>query len=282
MKETLLFYSNKGNVTDKSLKEALKLLITSGADILYIHTALNFGIPNNEIRKKELLDILLDLLMGFNVNTIIFPAYTFSFCNGVNFNVKESRTPMGLLNDYARLKEYAIRSVDPLMSNVLIGGNKEFVTKIGKCSVGEDSTFDLLHKSGLNVKFLFFGPRPGDCFTYMHYIEERENVPYRYNRTFTGEIINGDNKYEESYELFVRFSNVKPGLGSYAYETILLERMIARKQKIGDSSITLIDEKGAYETYQELIRKYPNFFLDEPFEDAAKTTLFEVKNMVAL
>jgi aminoglycoside 3-N-acetyltransferase len=281
MIETVLFNSKKGRVTNVDFFNALCSIGAGDTDVLYIHTALNFGIPGS-LRKKELLDSLYDTLKELGVATIILPTYTFSFCNGVDFNLQDSKTPMGLLNDFIRQKEEAIRSVDPLMSNVLVGKHTEFVTNIEKCSVGRNSTFDLLHKTNLKVKFLFLGPRIGDCFTFMHYIEERENVPYRYRRMFSGKITDGATSYEDSFELFVRYGNVHPGPGSYIYENILLERQIAKKIKIGDSAITILDEKPAFACYVDLLKLSPSFYISEPFDDKSKTTDFEIKNMVAL
>ncbi|MCX6304762.1 MAG: AAC(3) family N-acetyltransferase [Bacteroidetes bacterium] len=281
MKETILFNSKTGKVSNIDFFNALLSIDADKADVLYIHTALNFGVPGG-LMKKELLESIYATLKDLGVSTLIFPAYTFSFCNGNGFNLQTSKTPMGLLNDFVRQKDEAVRSVDPLMSNVLIGKHTNFVTKIGKCSVGKNSTFDLLHNTDLKVKFLFLGPKIGDCFTFMHYIEENEEVPYRYKRMFTGEITDGAKTYIDSYELFVRYSNVNPGTGSYIYENILLEKGIARKHKIGDSAITILDEQPAYACYVDLLKLSPSFYISEPFDASSKTTKFEVKNMVAL
>lgn len=282
MKEVLLFAGTKEAVTNINLLSALQTIGAQDADILYIHTALNFGIPNISIPKKKLLNEILETIRNLNVSTLIFPTYTFSFCNGLSFNVQESKTPMGLLNEFARLQDDAIRSCDPLMSNVLIGEHKEFVTNIGKNSIGDNSTFDLLHRTSLKVKSLFLGPSIGDCYTYMHFIEERVNAPYRYKRNFTGLITNNGHTHEDTYELFVRYGNVLPGTGSYIYENILLERGEAKRVRLGNGIITITDENSSYNTYVELISRYPNFFLKEPFDEKGKTEEFNVKNMIAL
>lgn len=282
MKEVLLFSGTKEDVTNINLLNALKTIGAEDTDVLYIHTALNFGIPNVSIPKKKLLTEILETIRNLHVSTLIFPTYTFSFCNGLSFNVQESKTPMGLLNEFVRLQEDAIRSCDPLMSNVLIGKHNEFVTNIGKNSIGDNSTFDLLHKTALKVKSLFLGPSIGDCYTYMHFIEERVNVPYRYKRNFTGLITNNGHTHEDTYELYIRYSNVFPGTGSYIYENILLERGEAKQVKLGNGIITITDEKSSYNTYVELISRYPNFFLKEPFDEKGKTEEFNVKNMIAL
>jgi aminoglycoside 3-N-acetyltransferase len=168
------------------------------------------------------------------------------------------------------------------MSNALFGQHTEFITEIGKNSCGKDSTFDLLHKTKLNVKFLFFGTRIGDCFTFMHYIEDALKAPYRYARPFTGKITNNGETYSDTYNLCVRYSNVFPGTGSYIYENILLERNIAKQTKLGDNQITIVPEQAAFAIYQDIIQSYPCFFITEPFDEAGKTTEFNVNNMVAL
>jgi exosome complex RNA-binding protein Rrp42 (RNase PH superfamily) len=116
----------------------------------------------------------------------------------------------------------------------------------------------------------------------MHYIENELTVPYRYARPFTGKITNNGEFYTDTYYLPVRYSNVTPGSGSYIYENIMLERGIAQQKSIGDSNITIVSERAAFVLYQDIIQSYPCFFISEPFNEADKTTAFNVTNMVAL
>jgi aminoglycoside 3-N-acetyltransferase len=282
MQKQILFRNGSELISNIDILNTLKVLEVDQTDVLYVHTALNFGVPNREIKKQVLLELLFEILLKLDISTLIFPTYTFSFCNGDPFSVQDSKTPMGLLNEYIRNQPGVLRSRDPLMSNALVGTHREFVENIGKFSVGDNSTFDLLHKTNLKVKFLFFGPKIGDCFTHMHYIENEQNVPYRYNRSFSGLIKDGETEYTDTYELFVRYSNVFPNEGSYIYGNILTERGICKKAKIGASAVSVLEEKPAYETYVELLKLSPNFYIKEIFEVDENTTMFSAKNMVAL
>ena len=282
MKKEVLFYNNKLSLTNLDLLKCLESIKADQCDILYIHTALNFGIPNKEIKKNDLLQIIFDTILELGVSTIIFPTYTFSFCNGEDFNINESKTSMGLLNEHVRKLPNSIRSKDPLMSNVLYGKHSEFVKNIGKNSVGLDSTFDLLHKTKLKVKFLFLGPKIGDCFTHMHYIESEQNVPYRYDKKFTGNIINGEDSYTDTYSLFVRYNNVFPNCGSYIYENIMIEKRVALRENFGNGSITIVESQEAYSYYMDLLKISPNFYIKEIFDQNNSDKTFNVKNMVAL
>ena len=281
MQEKILFKDKLGTlINNKQIVDMLYSIGANKCDVLYVHTALNFGLP--VLKKKELLEELYQIFINLSVSTLIFPTYTFSFPNNQDYDVQNSKTSMGLFNEYFRNQNDVIRSTDPLMSNALKGTHVEFVNNIGKNSCGKDSTFDLLHQTELNVKFLFFGARPGDCFTYMHYIEDYLNVPYRYSREFTGKIINNEKTYTDTYYLPIRYSNVFPGYGSYIYENIMEERGISKKIKIGDSQITIIPEQSAFTLYHDLVQSYPCFFISSPFNEKEKTKDFNVENMVAL
>ncbi len=277
-----LFYTKEKNpVSDEDLFRALDRLEAWDTEYLYIHTGLTFGLPDPSIKKMELLDGILNTLMQLGVKNICFPTFTFSFCNGQTYDHYNSKSKMGAINEYARIQPGAVRSVDPLMSSVLIGQDLDLVQNISKDSIGKGSTFDKLHAKK-NVKFLFLGTKVGDCFTYMHYIEKMLNVDYRYDRRFQGEIIEGEKKYTDSFELFVRYKNIYAGKGSYTYEDLMFANSISQRETLGDSTITILDEKPAYDFYVDLITKDPYFFLDREKSKFDFDKTFEVKDMVAL
>jgi len=276
-----LFKSDSnGWVTNQDILESLKLIEAQNSKILYIHTGLSFGTPNPGLQKNEILQIILDTILELKVPTICVPTFTFSFCNGLDFDLNLSKSKMGALNEYIRKLPGSIRSVDPLMSIALIGEDKDLAEGIGHESLGKDSTFYKLHFRD-NVRFLFLGARAGDCFTYMHCIEKILNVNYRYDREFKGKIIIGDKSYQDTFTLFVRYRNIFPGRGSYLYEDILCKRGVAKKRQLGNGFITTLDEPSAFKVYKELIDQDRYFFIDPgSIHDYDKT--FEVHDMVAL
>jgi aminoglycoside 3-N-acetyltransferase len=282
MKEINLFKSADGRwLTNAEILRLLEKIGAPDCKILYAHTELSFGLPNPEFGKNDLLQFLFEILSELNIPSLCLPTYTFSFCNKEDYDVQNSRTKMGILNEYIRKQKDAIRSIDPLMSVVLVGADKDLVENLGHYSIGKGSTFDRIHnKEG--VKFLFFGARAGACFTYMHYMEERAKVPYRYNREFTGKIIDGGRVYEDTYTLFVRYRNVKAGDGSFKYEDLLFRRGLLKKVACGNSFISCMAEPDAFEVYNELLRREPDYFLEKPFSPDEKDTEFIVHNMVAL
>jgi aminoglycoside 3-N-acetyltransferase len=280
MKDISLFQLRDGSCVTKShLLSLLEKVKAHDAKVLYMHTGLTFGPPNPGLGRQELLGHLYDVVASLAVPTLLVPAFTFSFCNGESYSVQTSRSKMGALNEYIRKLPCAIRSLDPLMSSVLIGEDRDLVQNVGKHSIGAESTFDRLHHRGAAVKFLFVGTTVSECFTYTHYVEERLAVPYRYNRDFTGGITDGDRTWEDTYLLFVRYKGVVP-TSSGRLEDELLLRGLLRSVGCGASSISCVDEPDAYETMCGHLRENVSCYLD--YDPGDRNTEFSVANMVAL
>lgn len=281
MHEIKLFRTKNGTwITNQDLLRTLEKVDAHKCSILCMHSELSFGIPNPDLRREELLRTVYEIIQELNIETLCVPTFTFSFCNGEDYDILNSRSKMGALNEYIRKLPTAKRSRDPLLSFAITGGNADLVDKIGRFSIGLQSTFDLLHHKK-DVKFLFFGARLYKCFTYIHYVEERNAVPYRYNRNFTGTIVDGYHKREETYTLFVRYNNVIP-TSEDKFEKYLMDHNLMKKKVCGDATIASIDESTAYEAISSKIKEDINYFLAQPYPQNNLDKSFIAKNMVAL
>lgn len=283
METKKLFQDHNGKwLTNLDLLNVLKEIEADQCDTLFIHTSLSFGTPNPELRKKELLNELLNIIKELNVRNVCMPTYTFSFCNGKSYNPATSVSRMGALNEFFRKQEGVVRSVDPLMSVAMMGEDKELVLHIGHSSCGNNSTYDILrHRDG--VKFLFLGAKIGDCFTYMHYLEWLYGVDYRYERKFRGEVIIGGVPAVEEYDLYCRYDGVIPNNNSFVYEQGMYEKGEALIREFGDSTISIVEQNTASKAYLQCLRKDPYYFVD--FRDGVfiKDKTFIVKGeMVAM
>ena len=283
MNEVNLFLAKDGKwVTNKSMIETLLSLGADKCDILYIHTSLSFGTPNPDLKKKAMLGELLNVIKELGVKTVCMPTFTFSFCNGLDYNPATSASRMGVLNEFFRKQEGVIRSADPLMSVALLGEDKDLVTGVGHVSCGENSTFDKLRHRD-NVKFLFLGPKIGDCLTYMHYMEWLYSVDYRYNRIFRGNVTIGDKTSVEEYALFVRYKSVVPNTASYDYEQKMYDNGTAFVAKCGDGTISIVDEKDASVEYKKCLDENPYYFVDFENDVFVKDKTFKLDHeMVAM
>lgn len=279
MNDTNLFFAPDGHwITRSQFISALEQVRATDARILYIHTGMTFGAPNPALVRQELLSCLFDVLRSLRIPTLCFPTFTFSFCNGEEYCVQTSRSRMGALNEYVRKLPDAIRSVDPLMSSALIGEDADLVQNLGKNSIGENSTFDKLHRRA-GVKFLFFGTTVSECFTYTHYVEERLRSSYRYDRRFSGRISDGGRTWEDEYTLFVRYQGAVPNTNGML-EADLLRRGMLRKTHCGGSSIACVSEADGYEAIDSHLRHHPNCYV--VWNPDERNTHFVAHKMVAL
>jgi aminoglycoside 3-N-acetyltransferase len=279
MKETTLFRSHD-KVTNSDLLRCLESVGAGDCRLLYVHSEMSFGKPNPELGKTGLLQAVLDTLLELGVPTLCVPTFTFSFCNGVGYDVKQSRSKMGVFNEYIRRLPQAERSTDPLMSSAAVGEDKSVVRNVGHHSIGEGCTFDKMH-AAKNARFLFLGVGAAKCFTYTHFVEERVRVPYRYDREFTGTITDGERQYEDTYTLFVRYNGVQPETTT-KFEDYLVKAGLMKKVACGDNFVSSIAEPVAYETIAGKIREDANYFLAAPYPPDRKDTHFEAHDMVAL
>jgi len=186
---------------------------------------------------------------------------------------------MGALNEYIRKLPEAVRSVDPLMSAVVVGKDIGLVQNLGKNSIGKNSTFDKLHRWGAGVKFLVFGTTVRECFTYTHYVEERLQAPYRYDRAFSGKISDSGGTWEDTYTLFVRYEGVVPA-DDGKLENDLMRRGFLRKEACGNASISCVAEPEAYQTIVEHLSE--NMYAYIASDPRDRNTEFFARNMVAL
>lgn len=278
---TNLFKTEDGNwISDVQIRESLMDMGAHDCDVLYIHSALNFGLPNMEIKNGQLLKCLIDTIELLNVPTVVMPTFTFSFCNGKSYDPLTSKSRMGALNEFFRKQDGVIRSNDPLMSVALKGKDTYLATNVGTHSISDGSTFDMIHhKSG--VKFLFIGPRIGDCLTYMHYLEWLFDVDYRYIRHFIGEIIDNGTSKTIDQDLFVRYNGVFANDASYKYEDWMVEEKAAKRIKLGNGFLSIVGEKDATNYYKKCLEIDPHYFIE--IKNNIKDKTFKLNNeMVAL
>lgn len=243
----------------------MKEVKADDCDALLIHTDLSFGLPTRELKRKELVEVLYDAICELGVKTLIFPTFTFSYGNHEDFDVKNTKCKMGMLNEYVRKMPESVRSRDPLMSVCVIGENKELAKVSGNKSLGEGSFFDRFHHTK-NTRIMFFGAQLSQCHTQMHYVEEKLRVPYRYDMKFEGNIIDENGvSTPDAHILYVKYRDVLPCVPP-SFEQELIDEGLFLKKKVGNSSIACFTEQAAYDKEVEWLTRDVNCFLAEPYD----------------
>lgn len=262
----VLFIDQSGrSYNAEDVYSALKEVGANECEALFIHSDIMFGKTAPGFNRKEYLNILYDIFCDLKIKYLIAPTFTYSFCNHEDYDVKKSRTSMGAFNEYIRKKDGRYRTLDPLLSISVPDELKGRFQDINEHSLGEKSCFDIIHQMD-SVKFLFFGARLGNCFTYVHYVEKMLDVPYRFDMPFSGKIIDEyGNVYDKTQYMHTACYGVKPA-DYYYFEDYLESKGFLEKRPLGDKTIACISEKDAYREIVSKLQEDINYFLEVPFK----------------
>jgi len=136
--------------------------------------------------------------------TLIMPTFTYSFSENVIYDIKNSPSKVGLITEVFRGMPGVIRSPDPIFSIASYGRDSNQYTSFDPYyCFGDDSSFSLIHKN--NCWIIGIGCTLERGGTFLHYVEKKMKVDYRYEKIFSGvrKLYNGKSqKHEISY--FVR------------------------------------------------------------------------------
>ena len=161
-----------------------------------------------QLTPKIIYDSLLDAI-GID-GTLVLPLYNFDFPKTGFFDINNTPSQMGVLTELGRLSPDSVRTGHPIYSFSVVGKHKYLFKDIDNISgYGKDSPFALIKE--LNGKIAIIGLTDQDSMTSYHFVEESNNVNYRYFKDFSGVYFNfkGEKK-KKTYKLFVR--NIEKGV----------------------------------------------------------------------
>lgn len=262
MDKPLFIYNHKNNGHKKigkgDFKTILKSLGINDDDVIFVHSDVSVFGKLATFDRVFILDSFVEALQETIPNgTLILPTFTYSFCKGEKFSIKNSKSTVGALTEHFRKKEDVSRTKHPIFS-VSIWGNKNGFLDIGKDSFDKKSIFGKLHKK--NAKLLFLGASFQSC-TYMHYIEQMHGIPYRYIKSFKGKIVDNNEEYEGEYTFFVRYLDSNVDFDMEKTEKYLLNNGFMKKKQLGSGEILLIESKVLYKEGFKLLDKDIFYFL---------------------
>lgn len=136
--------------------------------------------------------------------TLVLPLYNFDFPKSKHFNFNTTPSQMGALTEIGRNDPQAIRTGHPIYSFSAIGKfANEFKGIDNKSGYGADSPFAKIKE--LDGKIAVIGLTDQNSMTTYHFVEEQNQVDYRYFKDFPGEYVDQQgNTTQRTYSLFVR------------------------------------------------------------------------------
>lgn len=191
----------------EELLRSLEAVLPAEPGIAVIHSSFPALLPPDGFAQWDALYPLAELAArGW---TVALPAFTFSFCGGKPFSLAESASETGIYADWllANMAE-AVRTPHPIYSFAAIGPR---AAEIAACpsttAFGDDSPFGLFEREGATVVMLGAG---WEYCTSFHRCEEKAGVPYRYQKSFDGQVDLGGGAVAGSATMFVRDLAIDP------------------------------------------------------------------------
>ena len=217
----------------QSIEEALKQIGLENGDTVLVHSDIT---PIMNIGKFDSWEDACKLLKSCIVNAIgdsgkfIVPTFNWDFCNGHNYSHDNTESKCGIFSNSVLFDSESVRSLHPIYSFAGYGkGIVNLFSDLSKSSFGEGSVFEKLYIQ--NAKILFINLNFGLC-TFIHFVEQRKKVSYRYLKKFTGIIEYNGKSYTDTYDFFVRdldIKTTKDGTG-YLYVSRLGEYLISERR----------------------------------------------------
>lgn len=256
-----LYAHNDTKIFDTDFLGALRALGISRGDTLFVHSDMMvFGrlVPEN---KNLLLPAFVNVLkeaVGAE-GTIVMPTFSYSYCKKKPFDVLRTPSTVGALTNFFRQMPEVVRSTHPLFSVAAWGRHKERMLCAGKDSFGQESSFAALRE--LSAKIVLLGVSFEAC-TFLHYIEQEHQVPYRFTKTFNGTFIDANGRaHEDSCTYFVRPLDENIDNDMTRIAPYLREKKLVRETTIGNGRLSVIGANDLYAATMHLLDTDPYYLL---------------------
>ena len=194
------------NIT-KQLSKSWKESGLRKGDLVLLHSDIKrtlYYYSNKKISLKP-EDIFLSLLDAIGEEgTILFPCFDIEVSENKIFNIKESKSKMGILSEIARNYKNSYRTKHPIYSFTVIGKKKNlFYTCDDFTGVGSGSPFDVVYKN--NGKIAVLNLSETKSMTFYHYVEKMHDVDHRHTIKFNVNYIDNDNnRFKKKYGYYAR------------------------------------------------------------------------------
>lgn len=173
--------------------------------------------------------------------TILFPVYNWDFCKGITFDYYKTYGKTGALGKAALKRNDFKRTKHPIYSFAVWGADQEFLCNMNNIDAfGEDSPFQYMVDK--KVKNIIIDLTYKKCFTFVHYVEEKIGVSYRYIKNFTADYIDEKKiKSKRTYSMFVRDLELNVATTVDPFEEEFLQKGIAKNCKINGIEYKIVD-----------------------------------------
>jgi|TARA_B100000315_G_C14515581_1_gene558992 aminoglycoside 3-N-acetyltransferase len=250
----------KSHYTRSDLVEALRAAGLRRGDIAFSHSHIGFfGIPEGAPNPKAACSLILDALLEVlgDSGTLVVPTFTYSFPAGMTFDTDLTHSDCGVFTEFVRTHEAAYRSIDPCVSVAAIGADaKELTRAVPSNAYGRDSFFERFFAADGKICNLNFDAGS----TFVHFVERELEIPYRFDKTFSGTIrANGVTRSATS-TIWVRYvSSVDTTAEFEALDELARTQGLFQTATVGRGQVGVITAAATFELIERTLPERPWF-----------------------
>ena len=212
-------------LTEQEVREAFADLVQQD-EVIVVYSGLWSFAHLLPWPQRETPERLLSLMLEVSGpdRTLVFPTYTFRYCQTRHFDVIKSPAETGILAQATVGNRCFVRSTRPICSYTAIGPKAQEICALpATTSWGDDGPMAWMYDK--NARFVVLGvPWHRSC-SYIHRSEEMFTVPYRFFKNFEGILSrNGVEVGPVRETMYVCYLPVKPLL-DYATASEAISRL---------------------------------------------------------
>ena len=234
-------------------------------DVLFVHSDVAPVIAaGNIFRPGETLSFFTESFLEAlgPLGTLVVPTFNYDFCRGEAYSHEKSPSQVGLWSNHVLRDPRSKRSFHPIFSAAAVGAKAESLTcGVSKSSFGEDSLFHRLHVQ--NAKLVFFNASFYYC-TFIHYVEQKIGVDYRFLKPFTGKVSIGGQERVDSFDFYVRYLDRDVVLDLTRLEKNLLSDGRMKKTMFKESFVVQVSCADVFDEAAKRVTAEPYYLLKHP------------------
>lgn len=240
--------------------------INNGDTVLVSSDILKILLYNKKVESKISPDNIIDMLkekIG-NTGNLLFPTYNWSFCEGKEFDYKNTKSLCGTLSNIALQRKDFKRTKNPIYSFTVYGKDMEHITNLDhKDCFSFNSPFGYLIEKKAKNLFINLHYRVGG-FPFVHVVEQKVGVNYRFKKDFKSFYVDKNNtKTMKTFSMFVRdiSKNVGTTFIKEEFDDVLKEKKAFNTSKIldGSSEVNIIEVATAFDLLVENLSNKGNY-----------------------
>ena len=241
-----LFLHDDVSYDTQNIVDALRQAGVEAGDSLYVHSALmSFGKLVRGVKRNAFTGAFIEALqevVGASGN-VMMPTYSYSFCKQEVFDVENTPSTVGLLTEAFRKRPQAMRSVEGIFSSAIEGPDADVFLPTGPSCFGTDSIFEKLYDR--DVKFVFLG----ETFdlTFIHFVEQRLGIPYRYIKAFPGQVLQDGKTWDTVAYYNVRYLDYSVDYDMEKLAASMAAAGLVSSAALGASKIRTITARKTYD-----------------------------------